>query len=187
MPSKLNLSRRRNRSRFARCVLIEPIEPRLLFSFVLSPTSNDVYAEALASSGALVSQTANPASASDSSNGGKTSSIAHGSDTTSDTQITLHADASETSANDSFGDPGYAQSETIVHFNFSLTAASVIAISSNLTLADAGGGSQPQGLGLNYQGGGVVFNDFANQPTTVPTTLTLQPGDYQLFADAVAY
>jgi hypothetical protein len=168
-------------------VLFDGMEARILFSFVIHPTGNDAYAQALASSGAGQSIDANPASATDSSNSGTTSSRANANYQATADEIVLHADATETSSNDSSGTPGYAESQGLVNLSFTLTAASTIAISGNLSAGDGGNTNEPQGLSLSYSDGTILFDDFGDQPTALPATLDLPAGDYHIYAGATAY
>lgn len=161
--------------------LVEMIEERVLFSFVINPTGNEGYAHADADGPTGGYVYGNPAHVHDSHSpmGSITSSAT--ADATANyqataDQIVVHADASETKTNDAYGN---SLADSSVQLPFTMTVAGTISISG--TLAGTGDGNLSQ---IGVTGGGAYVFESSDAPHALPATINLPAGSYTITAKA---
>ena len=158
--------------------VVERMEERVLFSFVVDPTSTTISASAGAG-GSFQQITTNPAHAQDSSSfAGNSyqsayakSASANASYQTAPLQLTLHGDIAE-SDNSSYPT---AEGQATITLNFSLTAAASVQV--DATLAGTGGG------GANFDLDSFSLGDFpisasSSGTPSVHRALNLSAGNY---------
>ena len=125
--------------------LIEAMEQRTLFSFVVDPTGTTISAAAAAGGTPQQVQT-NPAHAADSFNYAGSqfepayslSAVANASYQAAAQQLTVHSDATQATGGNFLGWPDNSGTQAEVVLSFNLTAAATVQI--NGTLAGTGGG-----------------------------------------------
>jgi hypothetical protein len=176
---KVAVSRHRNR-----CMpLIEAIEQRILFSFVVDPTGTTISASAAAGGIPQQVQT-NPAHAADSFNFAGTqfepayslSAAANANYQAAAQQLVVHSDATQTTGGGFLGWPSNSGTQAQVVLSFNLTAAATVQI--NGTLAGTGGGTSSVHLDIS---------DFiANSASTsaVNQAFNLSAGNHLIAIDA---
>jgi hypothetical protein len=173
------VSRRRDR-----CMpLIEAIEQRILFSFVVDPTGTTISASAAAGGTPQQVQT-NPAHAADSFNFAGTqfepayslSAAANANYQAAAQQLVVHSDATQTTGGGFLGWPSNSGTQAQVVLSFNLTAAATVQI--NGTLVGTGGGTSSVHLDIS---------DFiANSASTsaVNQAFNLSAGNHLIEVDA---
>lgn len=163
--------------------LIEAMEPRTLFSFVLDASGTSITASASAGASPQQVQT-NPAHATDSfSYAGSQFEPAYSLSATSNAnyqlaaqQITLHSDATQSTTGGYLGWPSNAGTQGEVVLSFNLTAAATVQI--NGTLSGTGGGASS----LHFD----ISDYTASSATTsvVHQALPLSAGNHVMEIDA---
>lgn len=175
-----NLSRVAGSRRNRRCgALVEGMERRILFSFVINPTGMDAYAHATADGPTGGYIYANPAHEHDALTGTSSATAdANANYQATASQIIVHADASETKTNDAYGN---SLADSTVRLAFTMTTAGTISLSG--TLAGAGDGNLSQ-MGVLDSGNGRLAFDSSDAPHALPATLNLPAGNYTIVASA---
>ncbi|MDB5292922.1 MAG: Ig family protein [Phycisphaerales bacterium] len=163
--------------------LIEAIEQRILFSFVVDPTGTTISASAAAGGTPQQVQT-NPAHAADSFNYAGSqfepayslSAVANANYQAAAQQLVVHSDATQTTGGGFLGWPSNSGTQAEVVLSFNLTAAATVQI--NGTLAGTGGGTSSVHLDIS---------DFiANSANTsaVNQAFNLSAGNHLIAIDA---
>ena len=163
--------------------LIEGMEPRTLFSFVLDPSGTSI--SAMASAGATPQQVqTNPAHANDSfSYAGSQFEPAYSLSATSNAnyqvaaqQLTLHTDATQSTTGGYLGWPSNAGTQSEVILSFNLTTAATVQIDG--TLAGVGGGASSLHFDISD------FTASSSTTSAVHQALSLPAGNHVMEIDA---
>lgn len=159
--------------------LVETMEERVLFSFVVDPTTTTISASAGAG-GSFEQATTNPAHAQDSStDNGARSASANASYQVAPLQLTFHGDIAE-SDNSSYP---ISEGQATITLNFSLTAAASVQF--DATLTGTGGGGSNFDLDSFSLGDFPITADSDSSPA-VHRALNLSAGNYAVDLSAAS-